>query len=322
MDAESSEQQANFFVDTASERLNAFELDIRAAGSNAPMRLLWDRARELGETIRTASAVDSADKAALQGRLTALMRMLREEQRRVHKEIERTRKDIEDSLTLAAESVREASTTSDVQEVRSDLAVLRKRITSLEPTIPRSVRTKLWEDWQETNRGAWQALVALWQTNEQMLAALLQTAERHLERGRTRQAREQIKAFHEAIASLECSHREAKALRLKANGLWQRCVDQGREQREQYVAYSRRRLDHLRREVVQNERSRAQLRAEIAALERQVSAATTGVGHALSRGQLSDALRRSERLDAGDRRLAAQISEIEEALEIEATPAG
>jgi hypothetical protein len=321
-DVESWREQAELFAADTTKQLDDFERDVEGAGAGIPARVLWDRARQLGESIRVAPAIESTDKIALQGRLGELVKRLRERQRRVHKEIEETRRDIEGHLKLAQESVGASTTSSELQEVRADLTVLRTRITGLASTIPRSVRTKLWEEWQETNRVAWESLLARWQQNERMLSSLLEEAEKHLERRRTKQAREQIKAFHEAIASHECSHREARALRVRAHELWERCVEQGRVQREHYVTYARRRIEQLRQEVAQNERSRAQLKAEIPALERQVSSSTTGVGHALSRGRLAEALRRLERLDVEDRRLASQISEIEASVGAEVTPAG
>jgi hypothetical protein len=206
----------------------------------------------------------------------------------------------------------------EIEEARADLAVIRERMSALPEQFPRELKSRLWTAWQDTNRVVWQRLTELWRANEQQLAGRLDEAERLLDGGQVRPARDVIKAFQTARSELPVSHQVARALRARANALWQRSREVGRARHEQYLAGLARRLEHWRYLQRRAERELAALQVEIAMRERDMASATTDVGHALAAGRLHEAQRAQEQQERERRALAAQIAEAESRLGQEA----
>jgi chromosome segregation ATPase len=320
MDPETWQEQSAAFARAASQSLDLLQASIPDAAARGSFRALWDQTRAIGDSIRSAPAVATEDKIALQRRLNALVRALREEQRRYHQAVEKTRDEISAALDLAREAAAESQSVADSQEVRADLALIRERITGLDPSFPRALRTELWEAWQQVNRTAWDALVRQWEGNERELAAILDEARAMLDRGQARPARDAVKSFHAALAERECSRRAAKDLRQRAATLWEEAIARGREQHEHFVAAAQRRVQRWRSVLARNERQRDQMVGEIAALQRQMESATTDVGHALVRGRLTEAQRSLHQLETVNERLRRQIAEAEAAAGQPVTP--
>jgi hypothetical protein len=311
MDGDAWKEQADLFARMAGEGLDAIERDAAAAQESGDFREVWRQIRELGEGIRTAPAIASPDKIALQRRLNAIVRAVRESQRALQRESQSVVDELNASLQLAAESISEATSVTDLEEVRADLALLRERVTALPPSFPRARRSQLWERWQELNRAAWSALVERWSAGEAELGTRLDDVEALLEAGQVRPAREAIRAFHEAMAAAPVSHRGARTLRGRANALWQRAAERGREQHEQYLSGLRGRLRRWRNVMRQNEHRREQLQGQSETLERQAATAHTEIAHALAVGQLAELRRAMTALDRESQSLAEQIADAE-----------
>lgn len=310
---------AESFVRSTTDRIDALERGIDEVATGGSFRTLWEHVREIGDSIRMAPAISGPDKVELQRRLSGLVRRLRDEQRRFHQEVELTRDLLHENLRLVADAVREAGDVEALMAARADLSLLRERVTSLPAGYPRSIRTALWDSWQATNRAAWEGLLALWAENERLLAGMLDEAEHLLDRESPRQARDAIKAFHEATTSHECSHREAKALRARANALWRRSVELGQSRHEQFLASLQRRVQRWRRELETIDRQQAQLKENLPALEQNVERAATGVGHALARGQVAEAVKEIDRLTVRSLALQREIRRAEDLLAADAT---
>jgi vacuolar-type H+-ATPase subunit H len=321
MDSETWKREAEEFAQRTNEALDLLEQEIQSMSSGGSYRAIWERVRSLGESIRLAPAISSVDKIELQRRLNTLVRGLREQQRAFNRQNEADRAEIESRLQLVGEVVEEARGIPDLEEARADLTLIRERITGLSPSFPRAIRTQLWNMWQEINHRAWDRLTTFRQANEDELSRMLDGAHEQIKRHQTRAARDTIRAFHARMSESEVSRKAEKSLRARANELWQTAAEQGREQREHYLAGARQRLSRYLNEVRRNERTREQLVNRVAAMEQQVSNVTTGMGHALARGQLAEAQKALEKLDAETTRVKKQIRELEMVLEGSATQA-
>jgi hypothetical protein len=321
MDSETWKREAEEFAQRTNLALDTLEGEIQSMSTGGSYKAIWERVRSLGESIRIAPAISSVDKIDLQRRLNTLVRGLREQQRAFNRQNEADRTEIESRLQLVAEAVEEAHTIPDIEEARSDLTLIRERITGLSSSFPRVARTQLWNMWQEVNHAAWDTLTSFRQANEAELSRMLDEGHEQIERRQTRAARDTIRAFHSKMAELEVSRKAEKALRARANELWQTAAERGREQREHYLEGARQRLSRCLNEVRRNERTREQLVGRVAVMEQQVSNVTTGMGHALARGQLAEAQRALEKLDSETARLKKQILELEATLEGSSTQA-
>jgi hypothetical protein len=223
--------------------------------------------------------------------------------------------ELQEALGFAGESLSAASTVDEMKEVRSDLALLRERVVAESKRHPSRHNQTLWQTWQETNQAAWAKLNALWETNEQVLGAVLDRADEALRTGDVRSAKESIKRFHADAATLECSHRALRTLRTRAGSLWQQANDVGREKHQRYLEQAGKRVEQWRHARDRQVRMRSALEQQIAQLERQALAAPTDVGAALLRGQLEDRRRALSRLESEARELQSRIDAAEVALQ-------
>lgn len=321
MDSDSWRREADEFARMTNAALDVLEEEIQSMSRGGSYRAIWERVRSLGESIRLAPAISSVDKIELQRRLNTLVRGLREQQRALNRQNEADRAEIESRLQLVGEAVGDAHGIPDIEEARADLTLIRERITGLSPSFPRAIRTQLWNMWQEVNHRAWDRLTTFRQANEDELSRMLDEAREQIERRQTRAARDTIRAFHTRMSESEISRKAEKALRARANELWQTAAERGREQREHYLAGARQRLSRYLNEVRRNERTREQLAGRVVAMEQQVSNVATGMGHALARGQLAEAQKALEKLDAETARVKIQIRELEVTLEGSSTQA-
>jgi hypothetical protein len=216
-----------------------------------------------------------------------------------------------DRLALSRESLVEAKTIAEVQEVRADLRMMRDSLRAANAWASRDDQTRVWEQWQQTNQTAWTKLNECWSRNEGTLAAVLDRTESDLERGRARAAKAQIKQFHELAKSAEGSHAAMKRLRTRARELWDRATVASKEQHEAYIIIARKRLDYLRILADRAAQNRERMESEVAALEVESKQAQTDVAAALLRGRLEERRKQLRRVDAESAGLARRIEETE-----------
>lgn len=285
-------------------------------GSERPRSfgLFWTRVRELNQQVRVAPAIKLDDKLALQRRLNELCQNARREQRLQRQQASERKQLFVDATALARESLEGAETLAQIQEVRADLAAIRRRVKEEESALRREDAQQVWSAWQALNQEAWYRLNDAWAINERMLSALLDQAQERIERGDSAGAKESIKAFHAAVPEHECSHQSQRALRDRARDLWHDADELGKKKHEAYLAFAGRRLEHWKRLRDRNALSRASLSQEIEVLEEQAGSATTDVGAALVRGRLSERRKALGDMEADDRRLARQIADAQLAL--------
>jgi hypothetical protein len=313
-DSELWKEQAEAFARLAGEGLDAIERDAVVAAERNDFHNVWRQVRELGEGIRTAPSISGPDRIRLQRRLNSIVRGVRESQRALQRESQAVFDELSASLQLAEDSVAEASSIADLEEVRADLGLLRDRITGLPPTFPRGRRSQLWNRWQTVNRTNWSALVERWTANEEALGATLDEAERALEAGNLRGARDAVRALHAAMTETPVSQRGARSLRGRANAIWQRAAERGREQQAQYLNSLRGRMGRWRAAMERLEQRRAHLESQEEQLQRQADSAQTDIAHALAVGQLAEIRKMIEAVQRDSRALHQQIAEAEERL--------
>ena len=277
-------------------------------------RAFWTRLRDLNDRVRTAPAIKLDDKLHLQHRLGELSQRARRDQKQLKESVAQRKQELLEDIRLARDSLSEASTVEDTQEVRSDLAALRKRISASDVPFRPDERQDIWQTWQEANQEAWDRLNQQWSVNERYLSSILDEAQQHVETGEPRLAKERVKAFHSAVSAHECSHAALRALRSRANALWRDADELGRQRHEAYLANLGKRMDYWRRTRERNARVRTQLAAEIAELEQRATSAATDVGAALARGQLAERRRALSEIEAADESVARQMRDAELAL--------
>lgn len=314
MDAVEWQQLADRIAESLGNEVTLLESDFWPQPQNGSFRSFWPRVRELNERVRTAPAIKLDDKLALQHRLNELCQRARRDQKALQTEITARREEMVAGIALAVDSIREARTVDQLQEVRSDLAALRGRITTMDSALRRDDRQEVWNTWQQANQAAWDRLTELWRENEQVLSATLDEAQESLQAGEPRAAKDRIKTFHSLVASHECTHRTLRSLRSRANGLWREADELSRQKHATYLANMGRRVQHWRSLRSRNERARFEMEHQIAALELRAAEATTDVGAAFVRGQLAECRRALAEIDAADRDLARQIDAAELAL--------
>jgi hypothetical protein len=315
MEPEEWERLADAFAAETGAELSRLEETFWPDPPDSSFRGFWGTIKALNERVRTAPAVKLDDKLALQRRINELCQRARQDQKRLAEERMERERELHDALTLSVESLSEAQTIPQIQEVRSDLAMLREQVVAESRRAPGRHNQVLWQLWQDTNQLAWARLNALWEEHAGTLAEILDNAERDLAAGNVRAAKDTIKQFHVAAAEQECSHRALRALRARAGSLWQRANDLGREKHQRYVEQAGRRVELWRHAHDRQEREIVALEQEIGLLERQVAAAPTDVGAALLRGRLADRRRALSRLENEKRDLERRIESTQVALQ-------
>lgn len=271
--------------------------------------------RDLQQRSSTAPAIALDDKLGLLERLRAAGHRLRQEQKAARQHASRWRAALVDALHLGDEALAAADSVESVQEVRADLALLRKRIEEEGHSVDRATRETVWNHWQETNQRAWQALNDRWNENEEHLRTVLEDARSRVRAGDPAAARERIRTFHASVAEHECSHRALRELRGLAATLWAEAEDLSRSKRESYRRWAGQRLEGWRRARERLSRERRTIEAEIEALERQAAGTPTDVGAALLRGRLAERRKALDDLDLENRTLADQIERVEASLQ-------
>jgi hypothetical protein len=236
----------------------------------------------------------------------------REEQRERAEQLQALETRLAEVMDLAEENLNEANSVSAIQEVRADLNLVRKQIDESAVQLRRS---GLWDRWQKSNHTAWERLQAIWAENEQLLIGTLDEAEERVKQSDPRGAKDAIKRFHAAVPEHECSHRALKSLRARSNALWQKADAISRERHARFLEQAAGRVDRWKQQQGREERRRAAIEREIEALERQVAQASTGVAHALLRGQLEERRKELQRSEATGRELQRQIDEAQGTLE-------
>jgi hypothetical protein len=289
-------------------------LEIGLQTGNIKRRAAWDTLRDLQQRVSSAPAIALDDKLGLLQRLRAAGHRLREEQRAARQHASRWRTALNDALQLGEEALGAADSIESVQEVRADLALLRKRIEEEGHSVDRATRENVWNRWQETNQRAWQALNDRWGENEAYLRGLLEEARTRVGAGDPGGARERIRTFHSGVATHQCSHRALRELRALAATLWSEAEAVSQAKRESYRRWAGQRLEGWKRARERLARERRAIESEIQALERQSAGTPTDVGAALLRGRLAERRKMLEELEAADDKLAEQIGRAETSL--------
>jgi len=315
LDGTDWEAQAEHNVTELSQELDGLESDFWPVRPQGSFRNFWERSSALSQRIRTTPAITLDDKIGLQTRLAELVGRAREDQRQLQQENAAQKTDLREHLALASESLADATTISELQEIRADLALARESIARLGTGFPRADRTAIWEEWQGVNQAAWERLNQLWSENEQRLEYILDAAQKQLGRGESRPAKESIQSFHAGMTADACSHRAAKRLRSRANVLWEQANAVAREKHTAYLATSQKRIRAWTQSRQRNQGIRENLRSELARLEEQVQGATTGMASALLQGQVDGLRRDLERLEREDQELDRRIQAARETLE-------
>lgn len=214
-------------------------------------------------------------------------------------------------LRLAEEALEAASTTAEVQEVRADLKLLRTSVGEAGAWSPRSEHSAAWSLWQATNQAAWEKLSSIWSTNEQRLHEMLDSADDQLKQGSPRAAKEQIKAFHTATRTHECSHQATKRLRIRAHALWDAATAAAKERHEAYLTVARRRLEHLHLVLHRAEEARERVEDMRVSLEEQLSRSETEIAAALLRRGIEEHQRELRRIAGEVEELRKRIADTE-----------
>lgn len=314
MDPLQWQQVADEYAARMNQVISALESEFWPHTVSGSFRTFWPRVRELNEQVRTAPAIRLEDKLALQRRLNELCQRARRDQKALQRQNAMQKQELLAAVTFARESIAEAATAEEAQQVRAELSALRQRIGELDASFRREDRQEIWNAWQGANQAAWERVNALWAANEAFLASLLDESQRRLEAGDPRAAKEQVKFFHEGARLRECSHRALRTLRGRAHSLWAEADDVARRKHEAYLTNVGKRLTHWRAVRERHTRARADMAQQIAELEQRAASAPTDVGAALVRGQLAERRRALAAIDAADRDLQKQIDAAESTL--------
>jgi len=315
LDGTDWETQAARNAAELSHDLDGLESDFWPARPHGSFRNFWERSSALSQLIRTAPAITLDDKFGLQKRLAELVRRARDDQRQLQLENAAQTAQLRERLALAAESLADATTMSEVQEIRADLALARESISRLGTGFPHADRTAIWEEWQGVNQAAWERLNRLWSENEQRLERILDAAQEQLGRGESRPAKESIQSFHAGMTADACSHRAAKRLRSRANMLWEQANAVARGKHTAYLDTSQERIRAWTQSRLRHQGIRENMRSELARLEEQIQVATTGMASALLQGRIDGLRRDLERLEHEDLELDRRIKAARETLE-------
>lgn len=285
-------------------------------GSPAPPSYggYWRQSQDLAARIRTAPAIKLEDKLRLQAELRQLGQHIRADQKAAQTRASRWRAELLESIALVTESVASDPTLEEVNQLRSDLGVLRERIDREGRSIDRPMRDTVWSAWQGANEALWERLNACWQENDSLLTAIVDGARERLAAGDHRGARERIRNFHVEVASHPCSHRRLRDLRSAANEVWRGAEEVSRQRHEAYLAGAGRRVGQWQGALNRLAHSRDAVRGEISVLERQSASAATDVGAALLRGRLAERRKALARIETDMARLQQQIRSAERAL--------
>lgn len=314
MDASEWVREADAAAGRLQQELTALEDSV---GNDERARIpgsFWPRLRDLQERVRTAPAIKLDDKLDLDGRLRRLANRVARTQREHRSRSVQRRASLEEALGLAEESLGEAATVDAVQEIRSDLTLIRKAIDESGGELAHRDRQEVWTRWQATNQRAWEFLNALWTDNEAALCTALEGAEARLNAHDARGTRDAVKQFHAETASRPCSPRAIRELQSRANRIWRDAEELSRIKHEAYLQHARSRLDDWRQTLATHASERVRLEAQIDDLGRRAAAAPTAVAAALLRGQCEERQRALGTLDAASRELERRIQQAESAL--------
>jgi len=293
------------------EATSQLERTLEELASGGSLRDFWEQTRELNARLRTAPAIMLDDKLELKQRLDLLCERARRQQKEHAEAAARLRHRLAEQLALARDSVEDARSVADIQEVRADLVTTRRRLEEEGIVLGRRDRQETWKVWQTVNQAAWQKLSVMWEANEAALGGLLAEAQRHLDAGQPRPARDSIRAFHAAAKTQECSHAGLRRLQTLANRVWHEADELARRKHEAYVRGTASRVGHWRGLHARNAQARSRLLATISDLEAGVRTAPTDIAAAMLRGRLTAVQRELAGLESEDRRIVQRIESAE-----------
>ncbi len=298
-------------VEEAAFVVTMLEGQLIAAETKPQFDALFKRAQEFAQQIEGDGRLGAQERAAVDQHLRELLLRARVDYDRNRDAARSALMETADRLTLSIESVEEAESAAQVQEVRTDLRLIRESLKSASAWAPRDVQARVWDQWQGANQAAWAKLNECWSRNEGALSAVLERAESAMERGNPRAAKVQIKQFHELAKGAEGSHASMKQLRGRARQLWDRATAASKEQHEAYVVIARKRLDHLRTLAERAAQTRMRIEMEVGELESDLQQAQTDVAAALLRGRLEARRKELRQVDSESAGLLRRIEEAE-----------
>jgi hypothetical protein len=301
-------------LDDAALAVSTLEGELIAAETKPQFDALFRRAQDLTKQIEGDERLGPLEQAAVDQHLRELLIRARIAYDRNRDAARSVLAESTERLELSEESLSDAETIAQVQEVRSDLRLTRETLRAVNAWAPRDAQARVWEQWQRANQTAWTKLNECWSRNEGELHAILDQAEADMDRGNPRSAKARIKQFHERARNAEGSHASMKKLRSRARQLWERATAASKEQHEAYVVIARKRLDYLRTLADRAAQNRRKVESEVSVLEAKLQQAQTDVAAALLRGQLEERRKQLRRLDAESAGLVRRIGETEEAV--------
>lgn len=296
--------------DVASE-LEGIEGEFWPDPSDPSFRSFWPRIRMLSERLRTAPAIDIENKLQLLGRVRRLTKRARQDQEVYFAEQRHRKAETLDRIEELRSQALESSRPEESHPLRQQLAAMRDAVSEMElPT--RGDRQEVWDAWRAASRQLWDHLSGQWAANETALAALLDEARKHLDRGQIRETRELVRRFNAQSREREVSHKSGRVLRGRANTLWREASEVAQAKHEAFVATAPARVERWKQVKGRNASAIAKLRAEVAELEHNIDSG--GVAAAFARAMIDEKLRELGRLESTIGSLDDRIEDAEAAL--------
>jgi hypothetical protein len=301
-------------IEAVSDAVSALEGDLCVASTRTEFDALFKRGQELAQRVATDVGLGPQERAAVEDHLRDILHRARADYDARRAQSAEGLRQARERVSLASDSLAEAQSVADVQEIRADLRLTREGLQTAGAGSARDDQAQTWSLWQATNQAAWGRLNELWTENEQALRTLLDAAQTDVEAGNPRAAKERIKSFHAMARTRECSHDAMKTLRRQAQQLWDDATRAAEQKHEAYLLVARRRLDHLRSLLGRSEQARARIEEDMRQLRDQLGRAQTDVAAALIRGQLEQREKEIRRFTAEGEVLARRIADTERSL--------
>ena len=291
--------------------LDEIEAEFWPEPSDPSFRSFWPRIRALSERLRTAPAIDIANKLELLGRIRQITKRAREDQEVFFADQRHRKQETLERIEELRSTTLGSSNPAEVRELRGELASMRESITDAQlPT--RGDRQEVWQTWQTASQEVWDHLNGMWSENEQELKNLLDNARSRLDKRQAREARDLIRQFNGQVREREVSHKSNRALRARANELWKEAEELGKAKHEAFIATAPERVQRWKTVKGRNASAINRLRVEVEQLEHNMDGG--GVAAAFARAMIEDKMRELERLESTNESLEERIESTEAAL--------
>lgn len=311
MDPKEWQRLADEVANEVKTALDDIEREFWPEPSDPSFRTFWPRIRSLSERLRTAPAIDIEVKLSLLGRIRQITKRARHDQEGFFAEQRHRKQETLDRIEELRSAAVGSSDPEEVRRLRQELVAIRDELGRLDLST-RGYRQEVWQSWQSATQAAWDHLSDLWSANEQKLRSILDQARSRLDRGNVRETRDLVRQFSSAYRTLEVAHKAGRALRSEANNLWREADEVAESKHEAFMATAGEKVERWKQVQGRNARAIAQIRAEIADLER--SSSETGIGAAFAKALIEDKSRELERLESTNDSLEDRIEHTEAAL--------